>query len=265
MLSFGTGSTRICKTLTTPRVSFSDRLGFLSRLWGHFADSFDGDEAWKRVWNGLSKEDRGRYFRQNIQLPDIEPAMDDVNAMDRLSALVDGQSEAESQRHNILVALLTSSFFLELDQYPQKVGETLLCKGDIRCRGNAHYVVRTLKRICATDLEFFRGTKSLGCFLSTKDICFSCGMYRKPVQFGVQSMNDTVNLCLGWGATEMLPLSAMPCPVRWFTDARAFPRISLPMKPRRFHCDQCQPPILRPEQGRKRGKKRKLDWQSNVI
>lgn len=78
--------------------------------------SLDGEHAWRDLHNRLSKDVKADFFRFNVRFHGKEPAIDDVACMDALAQTVNDDLTTAPRLNDIVVALVISSFFFELDR-----------------------------------------------------------------------------------------------------------------------------------------------------
>lgn len=215
VLSLGTGSrmTTASPVASTPTLAFKDLFPF--RVVRSFWSNMDGQWTWRDLCNRLDESTRQDYFRLSLDHIGTEPAMDDYKAIEQLALAVTMQTNGEMQRKRVLLALLTSSFFFELEEMPCFEQTTFICRGIVRSRTPG--IVRSLLRLCTNEVEFFNGDIRLHENISCNDICGDCGNYSKRIHLRLSSLQDMVTISLSWNNNrERRCISAMPQRMSWY-------------------------------------------------
>lgn len=216
VLSLGTGHQELSHSpvVSTPKPSVRDM--FVFRLWRSFMASIDGQSVWRDLMNRLDEQARRDFFRLTVCFSGPEPAPDDFTSMESLSLAVQIHPQGPEDRRRVMMALLISSLYFELDRAPQYEGGGLYyASGTIRCRSSG--ALRSLLSLYPYGLEYFNGPVSLARFVSLEDLCKSCGRYARPIHFFTRSLDEQVALNIRWEADEVRNVSAMPQPLSWFT------------------------------------------------
>ena len=252
VLSLGTGTDSFAHS---PKVTHARHIlkdGFVPRVYRAFRSSLDGEIAWRALRSRLNDRTRQNYFRLNVVYPGPEPAIDDVDSMDDLSALVKTQPSGAQERLEVFSALLVSSLFFELDDIPVYTDGLYWCRGSIRCRSGCHVLLTALKTMYGDCPEYYKNHESLGRSLSVADICGNCRRYRCDVAFSVLTLERPFTLSLRGAGFAGRSLSAMPHSPAWFIQAQGLHRPFGSANhgvPGRILCDACKPrreaPIVR--------------------
>jgi hypothetical protein len=209
VLSLGTGMRDVGSPQATGvRNILKD--GWMQRGKRSVESGFDGQNAWRILWNHLDDQARQNYFRLNIAFPGAEPSIDDVDCMEDLTHCVQIQPEGRGQRFDVLSALLISSLFFELDSMYHYESGFYYCTGFICCRVRSHALIKTLLRTHAEEMNFYHGCHNLGVRVSADDICTACYRYQRPIQFLKRSLEDPIELSIRWGDTCQRKISGMP-------------------------------------------------------
>jgi len=197
VVSLGTGSEAFDQPLKTSsfRNIFVD--GWIPRVYRSFMNSFDGQHTSKEVRNILSDRSQADYFRLDSSFPDAPPAMDDARSMERLLQWARIQPSGPCEQRDIILTLLTTCFFFELDKMPVFHCGLYHCVGTIKCRAPAQSVIRCLSSLQPTEKqEFYKDKLNLGLRLSVDNICNACHHYTRPVQFYTRSLEESLTLSL---------------------------------------------------------------------
>lgn len=205
--------------------------------------SLDGQSVWRDLWNRLDDQTRRDYFRLNIDFPGPDPPIDDANLMDELSERVRLDPTAPHQRHEAVIALLASCFFLKLNALPSFQGGLWHCRGTIRCRIRGSAVITALQRLCGSPLTFTLNGDSLKPGLSSDDICSACYRYSTGIEFLVRRFDDPILLNIHWGPDASRRIGGFPNTVQWFIDQQNLQRpfgCSNHGVPHRLICPKCE-------------------------
>jgi len=224
VLSLGTGTGSIPTTphtssprTATPQWSFSS--GFIPRLCRSFLTSLDGEMTWRELLHHFERDSQDRFFRLNVSLIGPEPRLDDVKAMERLSAAV-GSCKNDPKIVEIKMALLASCFFLELKQAPIfDASGFFVCQGEIRVRIDHTKVFMALRQMSVSPIEFFKDQTSLGKSDPSTDVCPGCYRFRKKICFFVRHPTETVAMTIRMGEHQR-NLSGFPQTMNWFASAQ---------------------------------------------
>ena len=213
VLSLGTG------TQAEGRSPQATHTGVFSRFYRYVIHGIDAEHAWNELLNEQDPEARRDYLRLNIKFPGSEPAIDDVECMDELSARVHVQPQGPQERKEVLSTLLIKCLFFELDEYPSYDAGLFHCRGSIRCRLPGRALIRSLlKNHHSFTLQYFKDSEklgfpvheNLGVSVREEDICQDCYRYVRPVQFTVEAMTDVISLSVWWNNDESRRLSGFP-------------------------------------------------------
>jgi hypothetical protein len=111
---------------------------------------------------------------------------------------------------NIILALLVSRLFFELNHYPKYGLELYEYIGHIRCRINSHVFIKILRVLYLAYLEFIINGKTLLVSLSNSDICKLCHRYRRIIKFHVRRLNDPIKLLLRFSPNNKRKFNDFP-------------------------------------------------------
>ena len=218
VVSLGTGSETVNQLFKTS--SFCNFLldGWIPRVCRSVMNSFEGQHTSREVRNILAGRSRMDYFRLDSAFPDAPPAMDSAGSMERLAQWVKSQPSGPREHREIILALLTTCFFFELDNAPVFHCGLFHCVGTIKCRIPAQSVIRCLNSLQPSEQqEFYKDKLNLGLRLSVDDICSACHRYTRPVRFYARSLEEQLTLSLRLGNLTYR-LSAFPNTVKWFIE-----------------------------------------------
>lgn len=169
--------------------------GFIPRLCRSFMSSLDGERVWHGLLNPLDEDAKADYFRLNIPLRGSEPRLDDVKQMEDLREYVQLQPSGHEDRIQIASALITTSFFFELERKP------IINHDHFSCLGVNDIVLGAV---------------------STQDICKRCHLYRKKITFSVRHLEDQMTMYVNLGAASKQRISGFPHSMLWFIDQQRF-------------------------------------------
>jgi len=178
--------------------------------------SVDGEHDWRNLANRLDDKSKADYFRLNVPFEGDEPRLDDVRCMDELRRSVQLQPDGPRDRASIAFAILVASFFFELDRVPVFEANQYHCQGFVRCRNDPKAVLQSLGKTYS-NLGFVTEFESLGT-LTTEDICSSCHLYCKKVQFCVRHLDDVMHINLKAHGLEQRKISGFPHSMTWFIE-----------------------------------------------
>lgn len=190
--------------------------GFIPRLYRSFMSSLDGQSAWREFVNGLDERSREDYFRFNISLSAVEPALDNTDQMDELRENVHLQAHTLQNCVDTASALLISSFFFELTIPPEFDSGFYRCQGTIRCRIKGDVMIRSLTNLHPSCLSFVTDTETLVPFSGKVDVCRLCHRYSKRVEFYVRHPSDLMTIYLQVGVQKRRKISGFPQTMQWF-------------------------------------------------
>jgi len=253
VLSLGTGSEEDAKSPKAPHFRHVFNDGFIPRLCRSFMSSLDGERVWRELRNRLDDNAKADYFRFNIPISEDEARIDGIEQMEELRRYVQLQPSGHDARVKTAVALLTASFFFELEAVPLLESGHYECRGSVRCRNDGQTVIAALFRLLGLHLELSTDTATLG-KVSQDDICKACRLYRRKVIVRVRHLEDIVSLYIKYGATERRKISGFPHSMSWFIQqqqlASEFGRENHD-SPSRLQCSVCASQ-RRPDPTRKR-------------
>ena len=185
-------------SLSAPHFRDIFRDGFVARVHRSVIAMINGKYTWRDFKNRTIKQDKElqyHLFRQDIHL-DQYTSIDDASCIRKMRQKVNLQPNGPNDRIAITVALLTSSFFFELDGFPQFELGWFRCEGTVYCRNHSYGVVSALTKSCGSSLSFFNDHNFLGDFGGLTALCNQCRRYRKRVTFFVKNVTDQINIYL---------------------------------------------------------------------
>lgn len=216
VVSLGTGLETVNQSFKTS--SFHNFLmdGWISWVCCSVMSSFEEQHTLREVRNILADRSQMDYFQLNSTFPDAPPAMDNAESMERLAQLVKSQPSGPHEHREIILALLTTCFFFELDKVPVFHCGLFHCVDTIKCRVLAQSVICCLNSLQPSEqLEFYKDKLNLGLWLCVDDICSACHCYTCPVCFYTCSLEEQLTLSL-WLGNLTYWLSAFLNTVQWF-------------------------------------------------
>ena len=214
-MSLGTGTEDPLKSPKAPQFRHVFNDGFIPRLCRSFLSSLDGERAWQDLENRLDDCSKSDYFRWNIPLFGEEPRIDDLDQMERLRNSVHAQGDGSDGQRNTATALLTSSFYFELERMPVFHLGRYTCHGSIRCRNKIDAILDALERLHGDNLDFKIDDRSLGP-LCRQGICSRCGTYVKRVELNVRHLEETVTIYIQPDHQARRKISGFPHTISWF-------------------------------------------------
>ncbi|MCJ1342943.1 hypothetical protein MMC31_001132 [Peltigera leucophlebia] len=220
LVSLGTGTRKDRKS---ERNDFCHHVffdGFIPRLWRAYMSSFNGETNFSDLINCLDVQTRKNYNRLNVFLPDDEPAIDNTSRMAELRHLVRLSPQVISKCKEILYSLLVATFYFELSCIPTELPQgRILCTGIIRCRVPGKVIVNLLNQLHPLRLSFVTHNTILGTYRACDDLCRSCSLYQKKVQFIAQDLEQLVNIQVrSEGRSPLQNISVFPQNMKWFID-----------------------------------------------
>ena len=219
VLSLGTGTTanNASPQTRSSGQTFSDK--FIPRLCRSFLTSLDGELIWRDLLNHQESDSEHRFFRLNINFGSHEPRLDDVTAMDGLSQAVNAAKD-DDKIAEIRMALLASSFFLELKRAPRfDASGFYVCQAEIRLRGDISKIFLSLRQISTAPIAFYKDGISLGSIDQSTDLCPGCYRFRKKLCFFIRHPTETVPIFLDIDGLRR-QISGFPQAMAWFTNAQ---------------------------------------------
>lgn len=258
LVSLGTGTTEVeqCKpafkATQMPRALHLLCHGFIPRTFKGVQSAFDGERTWISYKNRLTSS-KSQDFRLNIDLEEA-PAIDDLDCLERLKKNVHTQPGGAIQRLEVAVALLSASFFFELEAVP-KIDSTsgrFRCDGTIYCRNTGAAVVESLQRLCGESLSFSSDDGSLAGF-GIDAICDQCFRFSKRVSFLIDDLSQPSSLYLTSPLYPQQRISGFPQSMNWFIAQQG------------LHLEFGDPSIFRPSKGNCRCRSRIVKRESNAV
>ena len=175
----------------------------------------DGKRTWQELMNRVGDKSKQHYFRLDVGL-DEAPAIDDVTCMNRLRNSVHFETNAASARIELVSALLTASFFFELDTIPKFEGGLYRCDGSIYCRNHIYGVLRGLANANGANTEFANDDGYLANLDGMTSVCMHCHRYRKSVAFYVRDLGALTTIYLKSDESPRRRISGFPQTIQWF-------------------------------------------------
>ncbi|KYG40789.1 hypothetical protein M433DRAFT_8482 [Acidomyces richmondensis BFW] len=234
LISVGTG--RASSDVTDqefPLQSILERFGILGSvatfLLRKTFEHLDPESVHKQLLDCLSPS---IYYRLNVELTPPLPRLDDVSAMTAIHAKVDHTDFSQPFR-DIRLALLSSSFFFELEEMPKFKNGSYFCKGTIRRRVSAKNVKALLKSLHCENINFLLSrpqSEQSGSYLNdasgchdvvgkydaTEKYCYMCRKFHLPVSFSVNTLGERVWLSAQLSNGMRRRISNFPRPMNWF-------------------------------------------------
>lgn len=136
--------------------------------------------------------------------------------MSRLRNSVHFQPDGATTRIELVGALLTASFFFELDALPEYCNGMYRCEGRICLRNHSYGVVQALARTLPGEAVFMNDDGYLATFDGIHSVCSQCHRFRKSVAFHVPNMESPVTIYLKGNGTPKGRISGFPQTMRWF-------------------------------------------------
>ncbi|KAI9043620.1 uncharacterized protein KD926_003390 [Aspergillus affinis] len=119
-------------------------------------------------------------------------------------------------------ALLTSSFYFQLDRPVLYNLGVYYCQGSIHCRGDYRRVADALTELNSSQIEFLTQTEVLTKCELGQDICSVCHRYRKHVSFSVRHPTDLITISIRIGNKVTRKISGFPQSISWFQQQQGF-------------------------------------------
>jgi hypothetical protein len=143
-------------------------------------------------------------------------AIDDTSIMAKLREIVRMQPHGAAERQRLVLSLLASSFFFELDCAPKFDAGFYRCEGSIRCRNQIGAITDTIGRIFPSAVEFVTDSVTLATFEGARGVCALCLRFRKPVVFYVRHPSETITMYLRVDQDIRTRISGFPQSMSWF-------------------------------------------------
>lgn len=171
--------------------------------------SLNGEDAWKKFLNGVSSEERHRYHRINVGLPEGEPRLDDVDQIATLKELALQAIPVNETLTAVTDYMIASAFYFELDDIPARVGRHYQCCGYISCRLDLPLEGRSrlYEWFLVTSSWFVIQGRPAQC---TKNIPKGLPPFRRRLSFLVDSLEETVSISICGITTTGKAISGFP-------------------------------------------------------
>jgi hypothetical protein len=177
--------------------------------------SLDSEGIWRDFENNLNKKSKPRYFRFNAQFSGSEPAIDDIDKMEKFRQSIHSQPDLSKTIAETVLTLFASSFFFELDTLPSSIFKFYNCSESIRCKNESVAIIPLLRRLHPTKINFMIGQVTLGA-LSDKNIYKKYYIYRKNVIFHVRHLTEQITVCFKIALNRYLKLGGFSQTIQWF-------------------------------------------------
>ncbi|KAE8371112.1 patatin-like phospholipase [Aspergillus bertholletiae] len=209
VLSMGTG--RIAEASDhSPQFRHIFRDGFVRRGFNAWMSSMDTEPKWLAMISQLDDIQKRDYFRMNVALPDMDSAIDSIDAMDDYRNLVVIQPGNARLARDVAMAFLVSRFYFVLEDVSQDAGMSFLCHGSIRCKGKAHQIVAALENLQSQRIHFVTDTDGISRFDGLGDICRGCSRYRKPVSVLVRHLDEAISIYMRVSSQHYWRINGFP-------------------------------------------------------
>ena len=218
MVSLGTGSSSSGERIVMgPHSPVKTKSWF--RLVESFVDHLDSELQWEKFMFGIPPKWHSRYHRFNIFFQGREPALDDVQAIERLKHQAKIAIASSSETLLTKDHMIASIFYFELDSFPQHRGGAYKCKGTILCRlplkyGGRKKLYQWLLRSSAT---FIVSGRLIPCITSVPK---GTPPFRQQVDFTIKSLDEQLQLSIGGITSRPTLISGMPNRLRHFIAAQ---------------------------------------------
>ncbi|KAJ5808830.1 hypothetical protein N7474_010099 [Penicillium riverlandense] len=153
-----------------------------------FSPAADGKKGFEDALDDLSKDIKEDIFRLDKDLGEELPELDNVEHIDQLSQIA---CEIPS---DLARALLTTSFFFELDEEPSFTDGQYRCNGSILCsRSFPEGILALVEKELPSARFTMHNRVGLG-LVQKHDGCKICGYYRKQISFYLSSLYEDFRL-----------------------------------------------------------------------
>jgi hypothetical protein len=217
MVSLGTGTSVLSRYATGPHSPRKER--FLQRFVGNYKVQLDGEMQWRTFNRCVPPHMSSRLHRLNVSLPGVEPALDDVTAMERLKASALQYIQSNAQTILVRNTMIASIFYLEIDSIACVEGGSQQCHGTIFSRlplGPTGH--RDLyKSLVAKRAFFVINGHGRSCADSVPE---GVSIFRKPVEFVLKSIEDQIQILLTGITSEPTIISGMPTRLNTIVEAQ---------------------------------------------
>lgn len=178
----------------------------------------DGEEAWKSFYNSLPLAARERYHRLNLEIPGIEPQLDDVLRITELKHRTLEAIESHVDVTPVIDSILASMFYFELDEHPFPVNRAYRCSGYVFCRLDLPPEGRQYlyNRLLETSSWFLIQGSPTRC---VEAIPKSLPPFKRRIKFNVKTLDETVGISVRGLTNTTKPISGFPTTLRKLIDA----------------------------------------------
>lgn len=192
--------------------------------WRTLLKTLDPEDIHRKMQANLDKVHiaKDRYYRLNI-ITDTLPLLDDVGSMANLQSYVDASPDAEYQVPRVLLSMVSSSFFFELEEVPFFVRTTDVyardyyqCNGSIRVRGDLGHVMNLLSSIQVGAPSFTQGTTQLAPEIASIYEWKTWQPRGLSVSFRVLRLDEETDISLRLSKDCATSISGFPQTMAWF-------------------------------------------------
>ena len=177
----------------------------------------DGQRTWRKFESRVGDENRQHYFRLNVAFDKV-PLLDDGDSMDKMRANVRSLIDNTSEEIDIAAAILTASFYFELDCRPKPEAGTYRCEGSILCRNEAESVIRGFHKLNRRPSRFLCNAGHLADFGGLEQICHECRRYSRKVAFYVKDLESLFTIFLDVEGGQRRRIAGFPQTLQWFVE-----------------------------------------------
>ena len=190
----------------------------LSRLLSAFNIFLDGQHQFLNIKRTTSDQDT---LRLNSQL--ARPIrLDNADSIEEQKHYVQCDPQICQDLVGAATALLTSSFYFQLDRPVFYNLGIYYCQGSIHCRGDYRRVADALTELYSSQIEFLTQTEVLTKCELGQDICSVCHRYQKHVSFSVRHPSDLITISIRIGNKVTRKISGFPQNISWFQQQQGF-------------------------------------------
>jgi hypothetical protein len=216
MLSLGTGTSSAAKHKIGPHSPVKDR--FVKRLLGNCMVQLDSEKQWKTFIQFIPPKLRNRYHRLNICFPGPEPAIDEVQAIQRLKGQAQQFIANDAKALLVRDTMIASIFYFELDSFSLK-GNDIQCSGTIMCRLplDSNGRLRLQSKLSESAAAFLVSGNPFLCLDTMPHK--SIPVFRRRLDFTVKSITEDVDISIRGITSSPTPISGLPRPLYQLIEA----------------------------------------------
>ncbi|KAL5441101.1 hypothetical protein PMIN06_009453 [Paraphaeosphaeria minitans] len=220
-VSVGTGVSRASRaTGTAGKGSFLFGNNSLLQTFKHYwSENFDGDKKFASMRHMMAATapdgtaDMDGWLRRfNLALEDELPDLADVGAMDDFAKSAWALFASDPALHDLVRAILASSFYFELRCMPIYENGYYTCYGRILCRIPVTKPVfpELMQKLDAMGARFLTQKRTTREIKPTATSFDHTGNFNKPVSFRVRDLEDPLDVRLRFSGTRDYHISASP-------------------------------------------------------